>query len=847
MATLDPSVQPAITAVDPTVYFKVENGSLLQALDLHLRSPGPTGSLDLLVTAGGTTTEHRLDPVGPGESTHRLYVPDVREPTSLTLRLRGAGRVLHEHMVRWLPQRHWTVYVVQLSHFDPGYTDLPSSVMEEYLHFLDQAVEWCEETETWPEETRFRYVVEQSWIAWHYTQNRPAAAVSRFARACRAGQIEVCALWANMVSDLLGAEEAARLLYPAFELKRRHGIPIRVAQHNDIPGMAWSLATVLADAGVRWLVPGVPDYFSTGYVGAQRADAGGGRSLHRSFDHAVVQPRDCPVAYRWETQDGRDVLVFLHRQGAGGAPDTNLTELPAALARLDTEGYPYDVARYCVMGGRRDNAPPRLAFAETIRAWNQRWAYPHLVMATDSMFCAALEPRLPVTLPVHRGHWPDTDYPVGATSTAEDLGTNRRAKEMLAAGERFAVMASTIGTYPYPEARLGQAYRDVLKFDEHAWGLSTPFGWAEDAHRREKSLYAHHAAASAHDVLVKSANAIADHVALEKEDWHILVFNALGHERTDVVEVPFASPRPAGMPMHLVRPPVGDPRAPYPVCGLAEGRELHNLPAELVDGRLELADASTGEVVAHELCGDPNGWAPTRFPTQRAGFAAHTPEAAWSIRFTARGLPAVGYRSYRVVRRADVPTYGDTLRSEAGTLENEYYRVTVDSRTGIVKSIRDKELGRELVDTQAGFGMGEPFARGVADGGIERARLVVPPTHRRGPVSASLLVRGSLCGSPELLGEIVLHRGVKRIEFHYRLLRDLGQTHAYFVAFPFQVPRPRFSFDTGLNVIRPIADQFPGTTTDYYAQRTWVGVEEGDGAWGVAWSAREAPLVQLGG
>ncbi len=173
--------------------------------------------------------------------------------------------------------------------------------------------------------------------------------------------------------------------------------------------------------------------------------------------------------------------------------------------------------------------------------------------------------------------------------------------------------------------------------------------------------------------------------------------------------------------------------------------------------------------------------------------------------------------------------------------------MTVDGTTGTVTSIRDKELGRELVDPQAGFGMGEPFARGVADGGIERARPVAPPTHRRGPVSASLLVRASLRGSPELLGEIVLHRGVKRIEFHYRLLRDLGQTHAYFVAFPFQVPRPRFSFDTGLNVIRPIADQIPGTTTDYYAQRTWVGVEEGDGAWGIAWSAREAPLVQLGG
>jgi hypothetical protein len=103
MATLDPSVQPAITAVDPTVYLTNENGGLLQALDLHLHSPGPTRSLDLQVTAGGSTTP----------------------------RLLGAGWVLHEH--------------------------------EEYLHVLDQAVEWCEETEGRETEVTVElpYVVEE--------------------------------------------------------------------------------------------------------------------------------------------------------------------------------------------------------------------------------------------------------------------------------------------------------------------------------------------------------------------------------------------------------------------------------------------------------------------------------------------------------------------------------------------------------------------------------------------------------------------------------------------------------------------------------------------------------------
>jgi alpha-mannosidase len=280
------------------------------------------------------------------------------------------------------------VHLVQFAHFDPGYTDLPSNVMDEYLGFLDDVVAWCERTADWPEEAKFRYVVEQAWIAWHYVNNRPAEMVERFARCCRAGQIEVTAFFANMVSDLLGAEETARLVYPAFALKRRYGIPIRTAEHNDVPAMAWSLATALVEAGIKYFMPGIPDYFTARYVGEKRA------APHRNFDDALVQPHDCPVAFWWEAQAGERVLVYLHRQGCGGGVDTNLVELAGVLETQAAEGYPYETFVYRLIGGHRDNSPPLFGYAETAKAWNARWAYPKLLMATDSMFFEAFEKEL---------------------------------------------------------------------------------------------------------------------------------------------------------------------------------------------------------------------------------------------------------------------------------------------------------------------------------------------------------------------------------------------------------------------------------------------------------------------
>ena len=786
------------------------------------------------MAVGERTSDIDVGPLPNGTSERRIYVPDIRDKAEVEFRLLSGDTVLARRSVSWQPQRHWTVHLCQIAHFDAGYTDLPSNVMREYLSFLDDVVSWCEDTEKWPEGSRFHYTIEQAWVAVHYVENRSPQQVERFARCCRRGQIEVNALYANMTSELMGPEQMARLMYPAYRLKRRCGVPIRTAEHNDVPGMSWGYATILTDAGIRILIPGLPDYFREG------------GKYRRNFADGVIQPRDRPEAFYWEAQNGGKVLVYLHRQGAGGDHDANLADLPDQLRALDREGYPYDTFRYVLIGGVRDNAPPLFDYARTVRSWNEKWAYPRYLLSTNYGFYGGLAKELDDAVPVHRGDYPGTDYPLGAISTAADAGANRTAKGFLLMGERLATIASEITGSGYPRELLQKAYDETLRHDEHTWGLSTPVGWAADAHRWEKGLYAYRAAALGEDVLAKSANRIADEIKLTADAYHIVVFNPLHYPRTGAIEVPFSASRPCGMPLHRVDPPPGDPHAPVWRNGTAIGRRMHALPVELLHSPFEVVDLATDRSVPHQIDRIPDAAYPVRFAAGRHFLSDVELRSPYTLRLIASDVPAVGYRTYRIVIKSGGDRAPNELRFDADFLENRFFRLNIDPRSGGMASLFDKELGRDLVDAEAAYAAGQLFCRTAKESRVDTLRNVSTRKGVYGPVAASVVISGELPGAPQCSQEVVLYRDIKRVEFNTRILKDADGTRKYYVAFPFHLENPAFRFDGPLNVIRPVEDQLPGTTTDYYAAWSCVEVRESSGSAAVTWSAREAPMVQLG-
>jgi len=829
-----------IVSIEPTVFFVREGDILRQLVQVTLDNKGADREARLGVRASGLEEALPLGVVASGTSTRDVYLPDIQEPREVWLGLWADDVLQDERTMDWQPQKHWEVYLVQYAHHDLGYTDLPSNVLEEYDGFMDQVLRFCEETENWPEEdARFRYLCEQAWSVVHFVENRPQEVVERLVHFIKNGQIEVTALFGNQTLELCGHEELVRLLYPSFHLKRKYGIDISSAEHNDIPGFSWGLASVLAGAGVRYFSPGVPVwYFSRGED-----------RVHPLWDTEAALPLGIPAACWWEGPDGARVLLWSDLHGSEWQPygfEQAMSELPGMLRDLDERGYPYDMVSCTLRGGHRDNAPPTARYAYMVREWNSRWAYPRLINTTNRPFLEAFERRWGGTLKTLRGDVPGTDYSTAATCTPKETAIDRNTHDRLMAAEKLATLASLFAGYEYPRATLDKAYREAFYYDLHCWGLSHIGGPAHDAHWSEKGDRPYRAAALAHDVMLKAANRIVDQITYPEDAYYFTVFNPLSHERTDVVRVPMRTWGPCGMPMHWREP---DEEHPWPahVCGRAIGRGIVDPPASLLERPFQLIDVSTGEPVVYQVAEitDPQAASPWAAERVAMGKFEEGSDHTHEIVFVTEGLPAMGYKTYQIVPCDEWPEFTVECTATDQTLENRFFRLRVDAESGVITSLLDKELGRDLVDHGAPHGFGQMIVRSSETAEEEFGRITGVSVSEVGPVYATLRLKGEASCCPRITEEIVLYDGLKRVDFNARVLRDSTPMLEVYFAFPFQVESPQFRFEATDAVIEPTRDQWPGSNTDYYAVQHWADVFN-DG-WGVVWTALDTPMAEFGG
>lgn len=812
-------------AINPTVFLVNGDHGLKQKISLVLSVAAPLTAAVVTVKAGADVTRCELGDLAAGEQERDILIPDIRRKIPVRFELLASGQTLQERVIDWQPTRHWEIYAVHGSHHDLGYTDIPSNVLREHSENLDRVLDYCDQTDDWPEDSRFHYTVEQAWSISHYASTQPEAQLNRLQRRLQEGRIEITALFGNEITELCGSEEQIRHVYPAFHLARRFGAPVTSAELNDIPGASWGLVTVLAGSGVRYFSGGIPDYY------------GWGGRIHAWWDEAAVLPRDVPGAFWWEGFDGSRVLYWHTGDGIDGPLLWDYAQvkrdLPGHLNRITERGYPFDVLRAKFHGAFRDNAPPNLRLSEVVREWNTRWAYPHLRVATNRRFFEELERRAGDELKVVRGDLPGTDYSIGAASSARETGVNRRTHDALPAAEAFATWAALLGVQPYPARALTEAWEDTLLFDEHTWGMGHPVGPAQDANWAEKSVHAWRAAGVAQDILVRSTQRIAEQIDLPVEGQFIVVFNALGQTRSDVVRLAGATLTPA------TATPVG----------------MVGLPRGYLDQPLQLVDVATGERVPHQVItlhgpDDARPWAADRWALSRISQRSldvlnYDQRQAQELVFVATDVPALGYKTYRLLPdKTDAPLpHTGPVRVADNTLENEFYRVTLDPVTGAVASLFDKTLNREWRDLDCGYQLNQVLVREPGTGTVHPAERATLHPGEQGPVMGSLIVRGDALGCPQLTQEITLYAGLRRIDFATRLLKDATPNLEYFLAYPFALTRPRFAFSAPNTYIRPIQDQMPGSSTDTYSVEHWVGAW--DNAGGVTLASLEAPLFKF--
>ncbi|MBN1342324.1 MAG: hypothetical protein JXQ73_06570 [Phycisphaerae bacterium] len=794
---------------------KREGDRLIQAAEIVIRDrPGDAGLVvDVIREADKRSTELR-EPIAPkkdGQERFLIFAPEVAEPVELEFVVKAEGRVIDRRKLTWRPQRHWEVYLVPMSHHDLGYTATIEEVLDTWDDYYDRILGFCEQTDAFPGDAKFRYHIEQAWSIVHFVRNRPPDVLAKLGKYVAEGRIELPAFVGNQITGMHGHEEMVRLLYPSFALQRRFGGRILSGDITDVPGMSWAVPTVLAGAGVKYLFAGLPTYFEWR---AERPPGGSFGSDGQPWagrwptfwDEKAVLRNDRPDAFWWQGPDGARILVYYSGSYGGWQPsdyDHILGDLPHKLKGMETDGSPLSVVRYTGWGCG-DNKPPSVAPSHLARQWNETWAYPRLIVSTNTMFFESLEKQC-ADARTFRGELPHTDYAVGALCSARETTINRLAHDQIPAGERLSAIVSMLGEPRYPADQIREAYYNMMLYDEHTWGMSRPVGAFQEWNWADKSRFAYAAAGHAARILPSAVDAIADRIALDSEGRHLVVFNTLSFERTDVVAV--------------TRFPLDEP--------------------------FDLIDEQTGKAVAYQVCEIddwrlPVPWAADLYA--RGGF--DRPERL-ELRFVAEHVPSMGYKTYRLQAKERPASFTCGVDVGAGTLENRFFRISVDPKTGAIASLHDKRLDRELVDKDCAHQVNQFVTRQVRTGETATAREVVVRPGRRGPVLASLLVTSAGPGCPQITQEIILYDALDRIDLANRVLKDATPLLEVYFAFPFKVDKPAFRFEGTDSVIRPHEDQLPGSNTNYYSVQHWAHV--GDGSFGVTLAPVDAHIVEFGG
>ena len=703
-----------------------------------------------------------------------------------------------------------TLYVVNHSHTDIGFTDFQDLCFRQHAEFAEQALDLCEATADYPDEARYRWACEVTGTTEHYFQHASPEQRDRFRHWHERGAIDVGGMQYNL-TPMLNIEQIHRSLYPVRRLREEHGLTIRTAMQCDVNGISWRFADLLPEIGIDFLTMAInPIRGST--------------------------PKPVPAAFWWEGPAGGRILVwngyhYLFGRSIAKLGDWRFVDesLPPILEKLENDPeYPYDFL-YCQSTHpiRVDNGTPDARMPNFARDWNAAGRTPRIVFTTPSKFGEIMHSRYADQLPTWRGDWLDW-WSDGVASSAYETGVSRAAHEVLSQAEALGAWLRAQGRMPWTTERAAHVYEQATLYDEHTWGafasIAAPSSLWTKTQWNRKAAFAYTASGEAHDLLARGANVLARTVA---------------------------KPGPEGT-FNL-----GDlaPEAAYPPAHIDELLVINTLPW-----------SRTVMVEEPEVRGGaaPSGVLDTFFPRDVPWGGLRPPTPLRRVEGT---VPGFGYAFLPIVATPDETD----LNTGARTIENAHYRLSIDPATGALREWFDKDLGHDFAGSYQGWGIGqyvyewvgspqqrdalfygdfaaEDFGHGVTDTPFVRETVrevhVHKPTIEHGRASVTVEVSGP--GISRSVCTYGLDARSKTLAIDWLLDKErVTDVEAVFVAFPFALSTPSFRADINGTPITPEQDQLPGTVRDWYPIQRWVDVSDGDR--GVTLAPLDAPLVQLGG
>ena len=229
------------------------------------------------------------------------------------------------------------------------------------------------------------------------------------------------------------------------------------------------------------------------------------------------------------------------------------------------------------------------------------------------------------------------------------------------------------------------------------------------------------------------------------------------------------------------------------------------------------------------------------------------------VRFLAEDLPSAGYKCY-AIKYGKTPTPQVPVKQET-TIENSFYRLEVDTATGALRSIFDKQLSRELVDSKSPYKFGQYV---YVTGGDGATKMINPfSTLPEGKLQEHGAANGKVAGvqhlpwgdsvrltstdtnTPTIETEVLLFKKAKKIEFRYRIVK--GYTNAkegVYIAFPVAASEPHFDYSTQQGWIDPSRDLMKGGSLEWFSIQYWMASHDDQVSVGII--PVDAPLASFG-
>jgi alpha-mannosidase len=344
----------------------------------------------------------------------------------------------------------------------------------------------------------------------------------------------------------------------------------------------------------------------------------------------------------WQAPDGSRLLTYFPRDYAasieGPGMSKDLSVWAPAIYGPKLTDTPEMLHLYGV--GDHGGGPTREMLDNATELTAPATVYPKLEFGTATGFFDELGKKLPtMNVPTWNGELYFQYHRGVFTTQAETKQRIRRSEEVMLNAEKFASLAMLDGRF-YPQEEMNRAWKRLLfdNFHDIMPGSGIGVNYL-DARRNMADVQLF-----GNGVIEDSLKELAAHVntggeSAKGEGVPVLVFNSLAWSRTEVVEVEAQLPAPAK--------------------------------------QIAVVDAS-GKAVKSQLLGIDSA-------THRARFLLHA------------NTPSLGYTTYFVRGVPNSAPDLSTLRATPDTLENEFIRVKIDSRTGCMTSLFDKRNDQEAL------------------------------------------------------------------------------------------------------------------------------------------------------